>query len=141
MSRGDYIKIEYKDGDNFYVPATRLDAIQKYASAEAAVPRLNRLGSPEWGKTKTRVKRAVREIAKELVTLYATRLKEKGHRYGAGYGVADRVRGALPLRGDRRPAAGVADVKADLEEGRIMDRLICGDVGYGKTEIALRAAF
>ena len=71
----DYIKIEYKDGDNFYVPATRLDAIQKYASAEAAVPRLNRLGSPEWGKTKTRVKRAVREIAKELVTLYATRLK------------------------------------------------------------------
>ena len=137
----DYIKIEYKDGDNFYVPATRLDAIQKYASAEAAVPRLNRLGSPEWGKTKTRVKRAVREIAKELVTLYATRLKEKGHRYGPDTVWQTEFEELFPYAETGDQLQAIADVKADLEEGRIMDRLICGDVGYGKTEIALRAAF
>ena len=137
----DYIKIEYKDGDNFYVPATRLDAIQKYASAEAVVPKLNRLGSPEWSRTKTRVKRAVREIAKELVTLYAARLKEKGHRYGPDTVWQTEFEELFPYAETGDQLQAIADVKEDLEEGKIMDRLVCGDVGYGKTEIALRAAF
>ena len=137
----DYIKIEYKDGDNFYVPATRLDAIQKYASAEAVVPKLNRLGSPEWSRTKTRVKRAVREIAKELVTLYAARLKEKGHRYGPDTVWQTEFEELFPYAETGYQLQAIADVKEDLEEGKIMDRLVCGDVGYGKTEIALRAAF
>ena len=137
----DYIKIEYKDGDNFYVPATRLDAIQKYASAEAVVPKLNRLGSPEWSRTKTRVKCAVREIAKELVTLYAARLKEKGHRYGPDTVWQTEFEELFPYAETGDQLQAIADVKEDLEEGKIMDRLVCGDVGYGKTEIALRAAF
>jgi len=137
----DYIKIEYKDGDNFYVPATRLDAIQKYASAEAVVPKLNRLGSPEWSRTKTRVKRAVREIAKELVTLYVARLKEKGHRYGPDTVWQTEFEELFPYAETGDQLQAIADVKEDLEEGKIMDRLVCGDVGYGKTEIALRAAF
>ena len=105
------------------------------------MPKLNRLGSPEWSRTKTRVKRAVREIAKELVTLYAARLKEKGHRYGPDTVWQTEFEELFPYAETGDQLQAIADVKEDLEEGKIMDRLVCGDVGYGKTEIALRAAF
>lgn len=93
----DYIKVEYGDGGNLYLPATRLEGIQKYAGADAKVPKLNKLGGTEWTKTKTKVRTAVREIAKELVQLYAARQDAEGFQYRAGYGVAEGIRGDVPL--------------------------------------------
>ena len=94
----DYIKVEYGDGGNLYLPATRLEGIQKYAGADAKVPKLNKLGGTEWTKTKTKVRTAVREIAKELVELYAARQDAEGFPVRAGYGVAEGIRGDVPLR-------------------------------------------
>ena len=137
----DYIKIEYRGGDNCYVPATRLDAIQKYAAGDTPAPRLNRLGGPDWGKTTAKTKSAVKEIAKELVTLYASRMNRTGHIYGPDTVWQREFEELFPFEETEDQAKAIAEVKADMEKGRIMDRLICGDVGYGKTEIALRAAF
>lgn len=137
----DYIKIEYRGGDNCYVPATRLDAIQKYAAADAKMPKLNRLGGNEWGKTKARVKGAVAEIAKELVQLYAARLEEQGTIYGEDTVWQREFEELFPYEETGDQLRAIEEIKHDMESGRIMDRLICGDVGYGKTEIALRAAF
>lgn len=137
----DYIKIQYQGGDNCYVPATKLDVIQKYAAADAPPPKLNRLGGPEWGKTKAKVKGAVREIARELVSLYATRMGETGHLYGPDTVWQKEFEELFPFEETEDQLKAIADIKEDMENGRIMDRLVCGDVGYGKTEIALRAAF
>ena len=137
----DYIKIEYRGGDNCYVPATRLDAIQKYAAGDAPAPRLNSLSGPEWNRTRARVKKAVREIARELVTLYASRLDRRRKPYGPDTVWQREFEELFPYEETDDQKRAIADVKADMEQGRIMDRLICGDVGYGKTEIALRAAF
>jgi len=137
----DYIKIEYRDGDNCYVPATKLDMIQKYASADARVPKLNRIGGTEWNKTKSRVKGAVDEIAKELVTIYAARLNGKGYVYGPDTVWQKEFEEMFPFEETEDQEKAIEDTKADMESGKIMDRLICGDVGYGKTEVALRAAF
>ena len=137
----DYIKVEYADGGNLYLPATRLDGIQKYAGADAKTPKLNKLGGAEWGKTKTRVRTAVREIAKELVELYAARQDAEGFVYGEDTVWQKEFEELFPYEETDDQLEAIEATKRDMESRKIMDRLICGDVGYGKTEIALRAAF
>ena len=138
----DYIKIEYRDGGNLYIPATGLDVIQKYASSDGArVPKLNKLGGKEWSKTKEKVRGAVQEVAKDLVELYAARQQAEGFVYGKDTVWQREFEEMFPFEETEDQLAAIADTKADMESRRIMDRLICGDVGYGKTEIAIRAAF
>ena len=137
----DYIKVEYGDGGNLYLPATRLEGIQKYAGADAKVPKLNKLGGTEWTKTKTKVRTAVREIAKELVELYAARQDAEGFQYGPDTVWQKEFEEMFPYDETDDQLTAIDDTKQDMESKKIMDRLICGDVGYGKTEIALRAAF
>ena len=137
----DYIKIEYRDGGNLYVLATGLDVIQKYASSEAKNPKLNKLGSKEWERTKTKVKSAVSEVAKDLVELYAVRQQSEGYCYGKDTVWQREFEEMFPFEETEDQLAAIADTKADMESPKIMDRLVCGDVGYGKTEIAIRAAF
>lgn len=137
----DYIKIEYRDGGKLYIPATGLDVIQKYASADAKAPKLNKLGTKEWGKTKTRVRTAVEEVAKDLVELYAKRQQSQGYQYGKDTVWQKEFEEMFPFEETEDQLLAIEDTKEDMESKKIMDRLICGDVGYGKTEIALRAAF
>ena len=137
----DYIKIEYRDGGNLYILATGLDLIQKYASADAKKPKLNKLGSKEWSKTKSKVKGAVNEVAKELVELYAIRQKKQGFPFGKDTVWQQEFEEMFVYDETEDQLQAIAETKADMESNRIMDRLICGDVGYGKTEIAIRAAF
>ncbi len=137
----DYIKIEYRDGGNLYILATGLDVIQKYASADAGTPKLNKLGTQEWNKTKTKVRSAVNEIAQDLVELYAHRQQKSGYRYGEDTVWQREFEEMFPYEETEDQLNAIADTKADMESSKIMDRLICGDVGYGKTEIAIRAAF
>ena len=137
----DYIKIAYAAGGNLYIPATGLDLIQKYANADAKKPKLNRLGGQAWTKTKSRVKKAVEEVAKDLVELYAKRLDKQGFVYEADTVWQREFEEMFPFEETDDQIAAIEDVKRDMESTKIMDRLICGDVGYGKTEIAIRAAF
>jgi transcription-repair coupling factor (superfamily II helicase) len=138
----DYIKIEYRDGGNLYVLATGLDVIQKYASADAdKKPKLNKLGTKEWERTKTKVRSAVDEVAKDLVDLYATRQNSEGYRFGKDTVWQREFEEMFPFEETEDQLNAIAETKADMESSRIMDRLVCGDVGYGKTEIAIRAAF
>ena len=137
----DYIKIEYKGGSNLYVLATQLDRIQKYADADAKKPKLNTLGSPEWGKTKSRVQKAVDEIAEELVELYYERDTGSGFRFAADNDWQREFEDLFEFEETDDQLNAIKEVKKDMESSKIMDRLICGDVGFGKTEVALRAAF
>ena len=137
----DYIKIEYRDGGNLYVLATGLDVIQKYASADAKRPKLNKLGTQEWSKTKSRTRQAVGEVAKDLVELYAIRQQTEGFPYGKDTVWQKEFEEMFPFEETEDQIAAIEATKADMESTKIMDRLICGDVGYGKTEIAIRAAF
>ena len=138
----DYIKIAYGNGGNLYVLATGLDVIQKYASADAAKkPRLNNLGTQEWTKTKARVKSAVNEVARDLVELYAVRRQKQGFMFGRDTVWQQEFEEMFPFEETDDQLLAIEATKRDMESARIMDRLICGDVGYGKTEIAIRAAF
>lgn len=137
----DYIKIEYREGGNLYVLATGLDVIQKYASADAKKPKLNKLGSKEWERTKTKVRSAVNEVATDLVQLYALRQQSEGHAFEKDTVWQREFEEMFPFEETEDQLSAIADTKADMESTKIMDRLICGDVGYGKTEIAIRAAF
>ena len=137
----DYIKIEYGDGGVLYVPATGLDVIQKYSGVGGKKPKLNKLNSVEWKNTKARVKGAVKEIAKELVELYASRQEKRGFKFSPDTVWQKEFEEAFPYEETEDQLRAIEDTKKDMESDRIMDRLICGDVGYGKTEIAIRAAF
>ena len=137
----DYIKIEYANNSFLYVPATQLDVIQKYADAEAKPPKLNRLGGQEWSRTKGKVKRAVDEIAEELVDLYATRDKGTGFRFSPDNEWQREFEELFTHEETDDQLEAIKEVKKDMQSTKIMDRLICGDVGFGKTEVALRAAF
>jgi transcription-repair coupling factor (superfamily II helicase) len=137
----DYIKIEYRDGGNLYILATGLDVIQKYASADAKRPKLNKLGTQEWSRTKSKVKGAVNEVAKDLVELYAVRQQKEGFVYGRDTVWQQEFEEMFPYEETEDQMTAIAATKKDMESTKIMDRLICGDVGYGKTEIAIRAAF
>lgn len=137
----DYIKIEYDKGSTLYILATQLEAIQKYAGADAKKPKINRLDGQEWNKTKSRVKGAVKEIAKELVELYAVRQQTEGYQYGSDTVWQKEFEELFPFEETEDQELAIEATKKDMESTKIMDRLICGDVGYGKTEIAIRAAF
>lgn len=137
----DYLKIEYRDGGNLYILATGLDVIQKYASADAKKPKLNKLGTKEWEKTKTKVRGAVDEVAKDLVELYAIRQQSEGFQYGRDTVWQREFEEMFPFEETEDQLQAIEDTKSDMESRKIMDRLICGDVGYGKTEVAIRAAF
>lgn len=137
----DYIKIEYAGGSNLYILATQLDMIQKYADSEAKKPKLNRLGGQEWNKTKSKVKKAVAEIAKELVELYAIRQNGQGYVFSPDTEWQKEFEEMFPFEETDDQLNAINEVKKDMESTKIMDRLICGDVGFGKTEIAIRAAF
>ena len=139
----DYIKIEYRGGSNLYILATQLDALQKYSgsSENAKTPKLNKLGGQEWNKTKSRVRGAVKNIAKELVELYAVRQEKEGYVCGPDTVWQKEFEEMFPYEETEDQLAAIEDTKKDMESTKIMDRLVCGDVGYGKTEVALRAAF
>ena len=137
----DYIKVEYSGGDALYIPATKLDLIQKYAGTEAKQPKINKLGGTEWHKTKQRVTHAVQDIARELIRLYAARLNAGGYKYSPDTVWQTEFEEMFPYEETEDQLNAIAAVKSDMESKSIMDRLICGDVGYGKTEIAIRAAF
>lgn len=137
----DYIKIEYSGTDTLYILATQLDVLQKYAGADARKPKLNKLNSQEWGKTKSKVKTAVEQVAKDLVELYAKRQNEQGFQFGEDTVWQREFEEMFPYEETSDQLAAIEDTKHDMQSTKIMDRLICGDVGYGKTEVAIRAAF
>ncbi|MDO4649659.1 MAG: transcription-repair coupling factor [Eubacteriales bacterium] len=138
----DYIKLEYQGGSFLYILATQTDALQKYTGAETArPPKLNRLGTQEWNRTKSKVKGAVKDIAKELVELYAARQEKEGYVCGPDTVWQREFEEMFPYEETEDQLTAIEDTKRDMESTKIMDRLVCGDVGYGKTEVALRAAF
>lgn len=137
----DYIKIEYSGGGNLYVLATQLDSIQKFSGPDGHKPKLNKLGTAEWSKTKAKVKSAVAGIAKELVELYAIRQNRQGYCFGADTVWQREFEEMFPYEETDDQLTAIAEVKQDMESSKIMDRLLCGDVGFGKTEVAMRAAF
>jgi transcription-repair coupling factor (superfamily II helicase) len=135
----DYLLLEYRGGDKLYVPSDQIDAIRPYSGGEA--PSLNRLGGSDWQKTRARVRAAVRQIAQELVVLYRRRVTTPGHGYAADTPWQREMEEAFPYVETPDQARAIDEVKADMEEPMPMDRLVTGDVGFGKTEIAIRAAF
>ena len=137
----DYMKIEYRDGGNLYILATGFHVIQKYASADAKRPKLNKLGGKEWINTKTKVKGAVQEVARDLVELYAKRQETEGYVFGKDTVWQREFEELFPFEETGDQLEAIEATKRDMESPKIMDRLICGDVGYGKTEVAIRAAF
>lgn len=137
----DYMKISYAEGGVLYIPATQLDLIQKYAGSDAKKPRLNKLGTSQWIKTKKQVRSAVQIVAKDLVRLYAARQQADGYVYSRDTVWQKEFEEMFPFEETEDQVQAIEDTKRDMESTKIMDRLICGDVGYGKTEIAIRAAF
>ena len=137
----DYIKIEYSGGGNLYVLATQLDSIQKFSGPDGHKPKLNKLGTAEWSKTKSKVKTAVAGIAKELVELYAIRQNRQGYKFGPDTVWQQEFEEMFPYEETDDQLTAIAETKQDMESTKIMDRLLCGDVGFGKTEVAMRAAF
>ena len=137
----DFISIEYKGGSNLFIPATQLDLIQKYASSTAKAPKLNKLGGTEWEKTRKQVQTHVKKLAYDLVQLYATRQSKQGFAYSEDTVWQKEFEELFPYEETDDQLRAIEAVKKDMESTKIMDRLICGDVGYGKTEVAIRAAF
>jgi transcription-repair coupling factor (superfamily II helicase) len=135
----DYLLLEYRAGDKLYVPTDQVGAVRRYTGGET--PTLNRMGGSDWEKTRARVRSAVREIAQELVVLYRRRLATTGHAFGPDTPWQREIEEAFPYEETPDQAQAIEDVKADMERPVPMDRLVCGDVGYGKTEVAIRAAF
>ncbi|NUP83655.1 MAG: transcription-repair coupling factor, partial [Nonomuraea sp.] len=135
----EYLVIEYAKGDRLYVPTDQLDEVTRYVGGEA--PTLNRMGGADWAKAKSRAKKAVKEIAGELIRLYSARMASPGHAFGADTPWQREMEDAFPYAETGDQLEAIDEVKRDMERGIPMDRLICGDVGYGKTEIAVRAAF
>ena len=137
----DYIKLKYAGDDILYIPTNALDSIRKYVGAEEAGLKLNKLGSKDWEKTKTRVKNNLRAVAKELIELYARRDKSRGHAFSPDTIWQKEFEGKFPYVETDDQLRCIDEVKHDMESEKPMDRLLCGDVGYGKTEVAIRAAF
>ncbi|MEW6141561.1 MAG: transcription-repair coupling factor [Chloroflexota bacterium] len=137
----EYLVIEYSQGDKLYVPVDRIDRINRYVGTGDEPPALNRLGTQEWARTRTRVKKAVEDIARDLLQLYAAREATPGHAFSPDTLWQQEIEAAFPYVETPDQMEAVGAVKGDMEKPRAMDRLICGDVGYGKTEVALRAAF
>ncbi len=137
----DYIKIGYADGGNLFVPVNQMDMIQKYIGSDASSPKLNKLGGQDWARAKSKVRAAVADLAEDLVKLYAKRQAAKGFLYSRDNLWQREFEETFPYEETDDQLTAIEDVKRDMESSRVMDRLICGDVGYGKTEVAIRAAF
>ncbi|MCD6452138.1 MAG: transcription-repair coupling factor [Acidobacteria bacterium] len=137
----EFIEIEYRGGDKLYIPFDKLHLVHKYSSGEGAPPRIDKLGGSSFAKVKRRVKRAVRDMTRELLNLYAVRKAIKGYAFGPDTPWQREFEDAFPYEETEDQLIAIAEVKRDMEEEKPMDRLLCGDVGYGKTEVAMRAAF
>ena len=137
----DYIKLKYKDDAILYVPTSQLDSIRKYVGGDAINPPINSLGSKDWIKTKEKVKKNLRAVAKELIELYAKREKAKGYAFSKDTPWQSQFENSFPYQETDDQLRCIEEVKKDMENQKPMDRLLCGDVGYGKTEVAIRAAF
>ncbi len=137
----EFMLLTYADSAKLYAPVERLDLVQKYSSAEAHAPSLDRLGGIAWQKTKARAKRAMRDMAEELLKLYAERRLVKGYAFSGDTPWQQEFEAAFPYELTPDQATAIGDAKKDMEQSTPMDRLLCGDVGYGKTEVAMRAAF
>ena len=137
----DYIKIKYRDNDVLYIPTTDLDIIRKYTGGDKLKPKINKLGTKEWEKTTAKVKNNLREVAKELIELYAKREKIQGYAFGKDTPWQKEFEDKFPYQETDDQLRCIEEVKKDMETPKPMDRLLCGDVGYGKTEVAMRAAF
>jgi transcription-repair coupling factor (superfamily II helicase) len=137
----EFMLLEYAEGARLYVPLTRLDLIQKYRSSEGAKPALSHLGTQAWAKTKARVRKAMKDMTEELLKLYASRKMAHGHAFRADDEFVREFEDAFEFSETEDQAQAIADVMRDMESTQPMDRLLCGDVGYGKTEVAMRAAF
>lgn len=139
--RKDYIKLKYKEDDVLYIPTNQLDNIRKYIGNGDTAPKLNKLGSKDFAKTKAKVKAALKDIAKGLIDLYAKRQQQKGYKFSPDTVWQTQFEEAFPYEETEDQLRCIEEVKKDMESERPMDRLLCGDVGYGKTEVAIRAAF
>lgn len=137
----DYIKLQYKGTDQLFVPVDQMDQVQKYVASEDKTPRLNKLGGTEWKKTKAKVQQNVEDIADELIDLYKEREMAEGHQFGEDTPEQRDFELDFPYELTPDQARSIDEIKEDMEKQRPMDRLLCGDVGYGKTEVAIRAAF
>jgi len=137
----DYLEVAYAGADRLYVPVDQVTLIQKYTGPEGAAPKLSKLGGSDWARLKQRVKKRVRELAVDLVALYAERMQQPGHSYNPDTVWQREFEAAFPYEETPDQAQAITEVKADMEQPRPMDRLVCGDVGFGKTEVAIRAAF
>ena len=137
----DYIKLKYAGDDILYIPTNALDSIRKYVGAEESGLKLNKLGSKDWEKTTTKVKNNLRAVAKDLIELYARREKSRGHAFAPDTEWQKEFEGKFPYVETDDQLRCIEEVKKDMESDKPMDRLLCGDVGYGKTEVAMRAAF
>lgn len=137
----DYLDIRYRGEDKLFVPADQIDLIQKYVASGEKEPKLHKLGGTEWTKTKKKVTTAVKDIADDLIKLYAKRESEKGYAFSPDDDLQRAFENAFPYDETEDQLRSIIEVKQDMERERPMDRLLCGDVGYGKTEVAIRAAF
>ncbi|MBX6395793.1 MAG: transcription-repair coupling factor, partial [Alicyclobacillaceae bacterium] len=137
----DYLYIRYAGNDKLYVPIDQIDQVQKYVGGEDKEPKLYHLGGSEWAKVKNRVRSSVRDIAEELVKLYAQRMSTPGHAFSPDTPWQKEFEAMFPYRETPDQLKAIEEIKRDMEQPRPMDRLLCGDVGYGKTEVAMRAAF
>lgn len=137
----DYLDIVYDKGDKLYVPVDQLDLVQKYIGSEGNSPKINKLGGAEWQKAKAKARKSINEIAQDLVKLYAARVTLKGHSFGKDTEWQRQFEDEFPYEETPDQLASLEEIKRDMESDKPMDRLLCGDVGYGKTEVAIRAAF
>ena len=137
----DYLDIVYDKGDKLYVPVDQLDLVQKYIGSEGKSPKVNKLGGNEWQKAKSKVRKSINEIAEDLVKLYAARATLKGYKYSKDTEWQRQFEDEFPYEETPDQLASLEEIKHDMESDKPMDRLLCGDVGYGKTEVAVRAAF
>ncbi|MEB7815314.1 transcription-repair coupling factor [Staphylococcus xylosus] len=137
----DYIKLQYKGTDQLFVPVDQMDQVQKYVASEDKTPRLNKLGGTEWKKTKAKVQQSVEDMADELIELYKAREMSVGYQFGPDTAEQNDFEIDFPYELTPDQSKSIEEIKKDMEIERPMDRLLCGDVGYGKTEVAVRAAF
>ncbi len=137
----DYLKIRYQEGAFLYIPTNQMDLIQKYIGSEGKQPKVSKLGGTEWAKTKSRIKESLKELAAELIKLYAQRSAVKGFKYSKDTVWQKQFEEQFPYEETEDQLKCIEEIKGDMESEKVMDRLLCGDVGYGKTEVAIRAIF
>ncbi len=140
-AKGDYMLLEYAGDSKLYVPLTHMDLVQRFRGAGEAAPQLDRMGGATWTRTKTRVKAKMRDMAEELLKLYAARKMAKGFAFSSDSNWQREFEDAFEFTETRDQRSAIADIKRDMENAEPMDRLLCGDVGFGKTEVVMRAAF